>query len=120
MGWRAFKHIWYHMTENSPLKEFHLARPLRPQTCPLYIPTFSCLQTANDKSQQLLRAKALECASLVGMAVGVERFRADAHTIMQFMQHLQMAGLEADDPMISYMQQVCAMDGLRVNYGQQA
>lgn len=48
------------------------------------------LSNANDKSHALLRAKALECISLVGMAVGREQFREDAHCVMQFMQSLQV------------------------------
>jgi hypothetical protein len=48
------------------------------------------LSNANDKSHALLRAKALECISLVGMAVGREQFRQDAHRVMQFMQSLQV------------------------------
>jgi len=32
------------------------------------------LPTCAGKEQQLLRAKALECVSLVGLAVGKERF----------------------------------------------
>ena len=36
--------------------------------------------------QTLLRAKALECISLVGMAVGKDRFRKDAHEVMGFMK----------------------------------
>ena len=32
------------------------------------------LDKANDRSYQMMRAKALECISLVGMAVGKERF----------------------------------------------
>lgn len=42
------------------------------------------------RPQALLRAKALECISLVGMAVGRDRFRADAHEVMKFMQALQV------------------------------
>lgn len=48
------------------------------------------LYGANNKSEQLLRAKALECVSLVGMAVGKDRFRADAQEVMAFMQQLQV------------------------------
>ena len=48
------------------------------------------LSSASQKSHQLLRAKALECISLVGMAVGRDRFRADAHEVMKFMQALQV------------------------------
>ena len=43
-----------------------------------------------DKAHQTLRAKALECISLVGMAVGRDRFREDAHAVMQYMQTLQV------------------------------
>jgi importin-5 len=35
-------------------------------------------------------AQALECISLVGMAVGRERFRTDAHAVMSYMQQLQV------------------------------
>jgi hypothetical protein len=55
---------------------------------------------------RLLRAKALECVSLVGMAVGRDRFRGDAQAVMAFMQGLAAAPMEADDPTQSYMLQV--------------
>lgn len=58
--------------------------------------------------QALLRAKALECISLVGMAVGRDRFRADAHEVMKFMQALQQQELDPDDPTGGYMLQVLA------------
>jgi hypothetical protein len=44
------------------------------------------LTHASSKEYQLLRAKALECISLVGMAVGKERFRMDARKVMAYMQ----------------------------------
>jgi importin-5 len=56
----------------------------------------------------LMRAKALECASLVGLAVGKERFAADAHEIMKYMQAVQAAGLDPDDPLPGYMLQAGA------------
>ena len=46
---------------------------------------------ANDKTHQMLRAKALECISLVGMAIGRDRFREDAHAVLQYMQSLQVS-----------------------------
>ncbi len=49
------------------------------------------LYSSASKAEQLLRAKALECVSLVGMAVGKERFRADAQEVMAFMQQLQVS-----------------------------
>ena len=39
---------------------------------------------ATDKSNRMLRAKAMECISLVGMAVGKEKFRDDAKQVILF------------------------------------
>lgn len=39
------------------------------------------LVNANDKANRMLRAKAMECISLVGMAVGKEKFRDDAKQV---------------------------------------
>ncbi|BDA40930.1 Importin-5 [Coccomyxa sp. Obi] len=66
------------------------------------------LSNATDKSHSLLRAKALECISLVGMAVGREQFRQDAHHVMQFMQTLQAQPADADDQTGGYMLQAGA------------
>lgn len=66
----------------------------------------SVLLSATDKKYQMLRAKALECVSLVGMAVGLECFRKDAQDILQFLNQLNNSHLEADDPIMSYMLQV--------------
>lgn len=66
------------------------------------------LYSASSKAEQLLRAKALECVSLVGMAVGKERFRVDAQEVMAFMQQLQSTHLDPDDPTGSYMLQAGA------------
>lgn len=63
---------------------------------------------AQDKQHRMLRAKALECISLVGMAVGRDRFRADAQHVMGFLQQLHGADLEPDDPTSSYMLQAGA------------
>lgn len=66
------------------------------------------LECAKDRSHQLMRAKALECISLVGMAVGKERFGADAALVLQYIQAIQSAGLDPDDPFASYMMQAGA------------
>ena len=42
--------------------------------------------------------KAMECVSLVGMAVGVDRFREDAHAVMNLLVAMQQQGFEDDDP----------------------
>jgi hypothetical protein len=39
---------------------------------------------ATDKSSRMLRAKSMECISLVGMAVGKQKFRDDAKQVMIF------------------------------------
>ena len=58
----------------------------------------------------LLRAKALECASLVGMAVGPDKFRPDAHAVMALLQSVAASGggVAADDPTASYALQAGA------------
>lgn len=40
------------------------------------------LLNATDKSNRMLHAKSMECISLVGMAVGKERFREDAKQVI--------------------------------------
>ncbi|KAI4350353.1 hypothetical protein L6164_004815 [Bauhinia variegata] len=66
------------------------------------------LMNANDKSTRMLRAKAMECISLVGMAVGKEKFREDAKQVMDVLMSLQQSQLETDDPTASYMLQAWA------------
>ncbi|KAL1832006.1 hypothetical protein DCAR_0102023 [Daucus carota subsp. sativus] len=66
------------------------------------------LVNANDKSNRMLRAKAMECISLVGMAVGKEKFRDDAKQVMDVLMSLQGSQLETDDPTTSYMLQAWA------------
>ena len=39
------------------------------------------LMNATDKSNRMLRAKSMECISLVGMAVGKDKFRDDAKQV---------------------------------------
>ncbi|GLT69348.1 hypothetical protein SLA2020_415060 [Shorea laevis] len=56
----------------------------------------------------MLRAKSMECISLVGMAVGKEKFRDDAKQVMEVLMSLQGSQLETDDPTTSYMLQAWA------------
>ena len=60
------------------------------------------LVRANDKQYRVVRSKALECISLVGLAVGPEKFREDAAAVMQFMADLQ-GRTDPDDPVTSQM-----------------
>ncbi|KAM0952064.1 putative importin-beta domain, armadillo-like helical, TOG domain, importin beta family [Dioscorea sansibarensis] len=66
------------------------------------------LMNATDKSNRMLRAKSMECISLVGMAVGKDKFRDDAKQVMEVLMALQGSQLEADDPITSYMLQAWA------------
>ncbi|CAL0306445.1 unnamed protein product [Lupinus luteus] len=66
------------------------------------------LINANDKSNRMLRAKSMECISLVGMAVGKEKFRDDAKQVMEVLMSLQVSQMETDDPTTSYMLQAWA------------
>ncbi|CAA2970342.1 importin-5-like [Olea europaea subsp. europaea] len=66
------------------------------------------LMNATDKSNRMLRAKAMECISLVGMAVGKEKFKEDAKQVMEVLMSLQGSQMETDDPTTSYMLQAWA------------
>ena len=66
------------------------------------------LLNCTDKSNRMLRAKSMECISLVGMAVGKEKFGQDAKEVMDVLMNLQNSPMENDDPMISYMLQAWA------------
>ncbi|KAJ0613193.1 putative armadillo-like helical, importin beta family [Helianthus annuus] len=63
------------------------------------------LVNANDKANHMLRDKAMECISLVGMAVRKEKFRDDAKQVMEVLMSLQGSQMETDDPTTSYMLQ---------------
>eukprot|EP00850_Spirogloea_muscicola_P020012 SM000205S06219 [mRNA] locus=s205:248959:255137:+ [translate_table: standard] len=66
------------------------------------------LINANDKSHRMLRAKSMECISLVGMAVGKDKFREDAKQVMDVLVRLQGQETDDDDPTSSYMLQAWA------------
>jgi importin-5 len=60
------------------------------------------IATATGEDKRVLRGKAFECASLVGVAVGKETFQKDAHEVMQMMAGCFQAGFAADDPTREY------------------
>ncbi|KAF5725527.1 importin-5-like [Tripterygium wilfordii] len=66
------------------------------------------LVNATDKANRMLRAKSMECISLVGMAVGKDKFRDDAKQVMEVLMSLQGSQMETDDPTTSYMLQAWA------------
>lgn len=71
-----------------------------------FMPSLKYIFTnAVDKDYRLLRGKAIECISLIGLAVGAEKFFSDASDVMQLLLKTQMdlADIEADDPQMSYL-----------------
>uniref|UniRef100_A0A8B9ZGP0 Importin 5 n=1 Tax=Anas platyrhynchos TaxID=8839 RepID=A0A8B9ZGP0_ANAPL len=63
------------------------------------------VENAVQKELRLLRGKTIECISLIGLAVGKEKFMQDASDVMQLLLKTQtdFSDLEDDDPQISYM-----------------
>merc|ERR1719225_1448209 len=60
---------------------------------------------ATTPELRLLRGKTIECVSLIGLAVGAEKFAPDASEVMQLLLASQIKGEEMaeDDPQMSYM-----------------
>ncbi|KAH0436861.1 importin beta-3 [Colletotrichum camelliae] len=61
------------------------------------------LQTENEKEFRLLRAKAMECATLIALAVGKERLGQDAMTLVQLLATIQANITDSDDPQAQYL-----------------
>ncbi|VDN60043.1 unnamed protein product [Dracunculus medinensis] len=63
------------------------------------------LQDAKSDELKSLRGKTIECISLIGLAVGKNKFTKDAHEIMQILlsDQSQFQNLSCDDPQTSYM-----------------
>lgn len=64
---------------------------------------FSVLQEPNDRDKRLLRAKAMECATLIALAVGKERMQKDALDLVQLLANVQAGIVDDDDPQESYL-----------------
>jgi len=63
------------------------------------------ISNANTTELRLLRGKTIECVSLIGLAVGGEKFSPDASDVMDLLLSSQVKGDEMaeDDPQMSYM-----------------
>ncbi|KAK7456557.1 hypothetical protein BaRGS_00039335 [Batillaria attramentaria] len=63
------------------------------------------IQHAVSDKLRLLRGKTIECISLIGLAVGKEKFMQDCNEVMQLLLKTQtdQHDLADDDPQISYM-----------------
>ncbi|KAI5269261.1 Importin-5 [Manis pentadactyla] len=72
----------------------------------LFMPSLKhIVENAVQKELRLLRGKTIECISLIGLAVGKEKFMQDASEVMQLLLKTQtdFSDMEDDDPQISYM-----------------
>lgn len=64
---------------------------------------FNVLQQENTKDLRLLRAKAMECATLIALAVGKERLGNDAINLVQLLATIQQSITDSDDPQAQYL-----------------
>ncbi|KAI1175298.1 armadillo-type protein [Nemania sp. FL0916] len=61
------------------------------------------LQRENEKEFRLLRAKAMECATLIALAVGPERLGSDTMTLVDLLANIQRNITDPDDPQSQYL-----------------
>ena len=65
---------------------------------------FNVLRDAEqEKDLRLLRAKAMECATLIALAVGKEKMGQDAINLVQILGGIQERITDADDPQAQYL-----------------
>ncbi|KAK4983443.1 importin subunit beta-3 [Elasticomyces elasticus] len=64
---------------------------------------FNVLRTDHGKDHRLLKAKAMECATLIALAVGKERMGHDALGLVQILGAIQDNITDDDDPQASYL-----------------
>ncbi|TFY78196.1 hypothetical protein EWM64_g5813 [Hericium alpestre] len=60
------------------------------------------LRNANGTEYRKLRAKAMECAGLIAIAVGRDVFRADSATLVELLIHLQNGPVDPGDSMLPH------------------
>ncbi len=58
---------------------------------------------AQDKKYLLLRAKTLDCATMMGTAVGKEKFAEDAMQLVKLLCETKADDLPDDDPQMPYI-----------------
>uniref|UniRef100_A0A8C3IFX7 Importin 5 n=1 Tax=Chrysemys picta bellii TaxID=8478 RepID=A0A8C3IFX7_CHRPI len=75
----------------------------------LFMPSLKhIVENAVQKELRLLRGKTIECISLIGLAVGKEKFMQDASDVMQLLLKTQtdFSDLEDDDPQVCYAKEL--------------
>lgn len=58
-----------------------------------------------SKELRMVRAKTIECVSLVAIAVGKEKFKPDVVPVMDLLGQIQNSGLDVDDPQREFILQ---------------
>jgi hypothetical protein len=66
------------------------------------------LQQAHGKEYRLMRGKTMECLSLIGVAVGKDKFMQDLPEVMAELRKSQATEPDPDDPQTSFMLQAWA------------
>lgn len=62
------------------------------------------IENGNTEELKMLRGKTIECVSLIGLAVGAEKFISDASDVMDMLLKTHTEGdLPDDDPQTSYL-----------------
>ncbi|KAI9375413.1 armadillo-type protein [Aspergillus egyptiacus] len=64
---------------------------------------FNVLKEEQSKEYRLLRAKAMECATLIALAVGKAKMGEDALNLVQLLGSIQQNIVDADDPQSQYL-----------------
>nr|XP_033508043.1 importin subunit beta-3-like [Nicotiana tomentosiformis] len=67
----------------------------------------SVLRNAHLNSNLILRARTMECISVVGMAVGKGKFKDEVEQVMEVLMLVQGLQAKADDPTTKYMLVAC-------------
>ncbi|CCE80310.1 Piso0_003423 [Millerozyma farinosa CBS 7064] len=73
------------------------------------------LRTDMGQENRLLKAKCIECSTLIALAVGKEKFSAHCHDLIQLLGHIQETSTDDDDPIKPYLEQgwgrICRLIG---------
>ncbi|KAG5417633.1 PSE1 [Candida metapsilosis] len=63
------------------------------------------LKTDMGDENRLLKAKCIECSTLIALAVGKEKFEPQSHDLIQLFGHIQQTATADDDPVKQYLEQ---------------
>ncbi|ODV82553.1 hypothetical protein CANARDRAFT_10457 [[Candida] arabinofermentans NRRL YB-2248] len=73
------------------------------------------LRADMGEENRLLKAKSIECSTLIALAVGKEKFSSNAQELVQILAHLQSTLTGDDDPVKTYLEQgwgrICKLIG---------